>query len=127
MGVFADATANLPTQLWIQARFVEAFSLFLIPLLVRRRIQVSIPLLGYACATLCLLGITFATDLFPVCYAEGEGLTPFKKGSEYVICLVPKSLIIRVKSSILTHYESIDPKRTDANSKPARGHNSLSS
>ena len=88
MGVFGAATANLPTQLWIQARYVEALSLLLAPLLVRRRIRVSIPLLGYACATLCLLGITFATDLFPVCYVEGEGLTPFKKGSEYIICVI---------------------------------------
>ena len=82
MGVFPTAAANLSTQLWIQARYIEAFSLLLAPLLLR------IPLLSYVCATLCLLGITFATDLFPVCYVDGEGLTAFKKGSEYVICVV---------------------------------------
>ncbi len=88
MGVFPDATANLPTQLWIQARYVEAFSLLLAPRFVRRRIHVSIPVLSYAGATLCLIGVTFATDLFPVCYIEGEGLTAFKKVSEYIICVI---------------------------------------
>lgn len=88
MGVFPDTTANLSTQLWIQARYVEAFSLLFAPLLVGRKINNSVLLLGYVFITLCLLVITFATDLFPVCYVEGEGLTLFKKGSEYAVCVL---------------------------------------
>lgn len=88
MGVLPVATANVPTQLWIQARSVEALCLLLAPLAIRRRIHVSIPLLVCVCSTVGPLWITFATNLFPACYIEGEGLTPFKRGSEYVICAV---------------------------------------
>ena len=35
-----------------------------------------------------LLASIFYWRIFPVCYVEGKGLTPFKKISEYIISLV---------------------------------------
>ena len=87
MGVFPDIqTANLATQLWIAARGMEALSLLLFPVILGRCIRAWPVFGGYACAT-ALLGAIFAWRLFPTCYVEGVGLTAFKKGAEYVICL----------------------------------------
>jgi PAS domain S-box-containing protein len=88
MGVFEGYGTNLPTQLWIAARYVESLSLLIAPLFLRRRLNVNSVFLGYALATSLLLGSIFYWNLFPICFIEGVGLTPFKKISEYVISLV---------------------------------------
>ena len=87
MGVFHGYDADLPTQLWIAARAMESLTLFLAPLLIRRRLKCELLLLCYALACGLLIVAVF-TDRFPHCYVEGVGLTPFKIISEYVISLV---------------------------------------
>ncbi|BCR04347.1 PAS domain-containing sensor histidine kinase [Desulfuromonas versatilis] len=87
MGVFPGAGANLPTQLWIGARYLEALSLLLALFFLRRKPR-PVPLFAaYLGATALLLAAVFA-GLFPDCFREGSGLTPFKIGSEYLICLL---------------------------------------
>lgn len=88
MGVFAAGETNLATQLWISARYTESLSLLLAPLLLRRKPNVYFVLLAYAAAFCLILFSIFGWDVFPVCFLEGKGLTAFKKGSEYVICLI---------------------------------------
>lgn len=85
MGVFPDYDANLPTQLWIAGRYVQGMSLLVAPLLIGRKLNANYILLGYLTATALLLASIFAWQVFPVCFVEGVGLTPFKKISEYVI------------------------------------------
>jgi len=85
MGVFPDYDANLPTQLWIAGRYVQSISLLVAPLLIGRKLNANYILLGYLTATALLLASIFAWQIFPTCYVEGVGLTPFKKISEYVI------------------------------------------
>jgi hypothetical protein len=88
MGVFIGRGANLPTQLWIAARYLESLSLLIAPLFLRRRINISQLFIGYtAIFTLVLLSI-FYWKIFPDCFNEATGLTAFKKLSEYVICLI---------------------------------------
>ena len=88
MGVFSDFdAANQATQLWVSARTVEAFGLLLFPFLLGRRVPVLFFMAGYAAATALLLAAIFAWGLFPACYIEGAGLTPFKKYAEYAISL----------------------------------------
>jgi len=87
MGVFPGYDANLSTQLWIAARYIQAFSMFIFPLFLRRKLNVYLAFLGYAVATSLLLGAIFA-GIFPACFVEGAGLTPFKKISEYIISLI---------------------------------------
>jgi PAS domain S-box-containing protein len=87
MNIFPQAYgANLPTQLWIAARYLQAVTLLAAPFFVERRVKSSALLGGYAAAVLMLL-VSVYTGLFPNCFIEGKGLTPFKVGSEYVITL----------------------------------------
>ncbi len=88
MGVFIDYNANLPTQLWLAARYMESLSLLSGSFFVGRRLRKNIVFPGYALVTALLLGSIFLWNLFPVCFIEGVGLTPFKKISEYMISLV---------------------------------------
>jgi len=88
MGVFEGYGTNLPTQLWIAARYVESFSLLIAPLLLGRKLRVNVVFLGYVSVTSLLLASIFYWNLFPACFIEGAGLTPFKKISEYTISLI---------------------------------------
>ena len=87
MGIFNDTDTNLPTQLWIAARYLESLSLLAAAIVVGRRLRARFVLLGYAAVFSLLLITLFYSDLFPDCFIEGIGLTPFKKVSEYVISL----------------------------------------
>jgi PAS domain S-box-containing protein len=88
MGVFQGYETNLPTQLWIATRYMESLSLLIAPLLFRQRLKANLIFLGYTLATSILLLSIFYWDIFPVCFVEGVGLTPFKKISEYIISLI---------------------------------------
>lgn len=88
MGIFSGYGPNLPTQLWIVARYMECITLFIAPLLIHKSIRTAHVFIAYlAAASLSLLAI-FAWGVFPDCYIEGQGLTLFKKISEYIISLV---------------------------------------
>jgi len=88
MGVFEGYETNLPAQLWIAARYMGSLSLFLAPFFLRRKFKVNSVFLAYALATFLLLMSIFYWNIFPVCFIEGVGLTPFKKISEYIISLI---------------------------------------
>ncbi|RPJ75743.1 MAG: response regulator, partial [Acidobacteria bacterium] len=91
MGVFPGHGANLPTQLWIVGRGMEAVSLLLAPAFLDRRVRAWPALLCWAGVTGALLALVFPLGLFPTCYVEegpNPGLTGFKIGAEYVICAV---------------------------------------
>lgn len=88
MGVFPSFTANQPTQFWVLARYVEAFSLLLAPLFLARRLRPVLAFVAFSLVTgfgllsICRLGT------FPDCFVDGQGLTTFKVVSEYVISAV---------------------------------------
>jgi signal transduction histidine kinase len=88
MGVFRGDSANLPTQLWIAARYMESLSLLVAPLALGRKLKSRFVLIGYSLVFFILLTSIFHWRIFPDCFVEGVGLTPFKKWSEYVICLI---------------------------------------
>jgi hypothetical protein len=88
MEVFHGYGTNLPTQLWIAARYVESLSLLIAPLFFHRRLSPRLVFLGYSVIFVLLLMSIFFWDIFPVCFIEGTGLTPFKKISEYIISLI---------------------------------------
>ena len=88
MGVFTGWGPDLPTQLWISARYVEALTLFIAPLLLfKDKINVSYTMIGYGTA-FTLIMISIFGGIFPTCYVEGVGLTPFKRISEYIISII---------------------------------------
>ena len=88
MSIFPNADMNLPTQLWIAARYMESLSLFAAALIVGKTVRSRIAFPAYALVFSLLLGAIFYTHLFPDCFIEGAGLTPFKKTSEYSISLI---------------------------------------
>jgi signal transduction histidine kinase len=105
MGVFIEYDANLPTQLWTASRYVQSLSLLIAPLFIRRRLKPYPAFLSYAAIVSLLLASIFYWHVFPDCYIEGVGLTPFKKTSEYIISLLLLASIAR----LLQHRTQFDP------------------
>jgi PAS domain S-box-containing protein len=88
MGVFQGYGANLPTQLWIAARYMEGLCLLAAPMFLKFRFRPSL-LLSLFFILVSILLWTIFSGVFPDCFLEGIGLTPFKKNSEYLIsCLL---------------------------------------
>ena len=88
MGIFQGYGTNLATQLWIAARYTESLSLLIAPLFIRRKLKINLLFSSYLLALLLLLISIFYWNIFPLCFVEGVGLTPFKKISEYIISLI---------------------------------------
>ncbi|MDH3392308.1 MAG: PAS domain-containing protein, partial [Desulfobulbaceae bacterium] len=79
--------ANTPTQLWIIARYTESLSLLIAPFFLSRKMNPLQVIAMYSVITVLLLWSLYF-HIFPVCFVEGEGLTHFKKTSEYVISVI---------------------------------------
>lgn len=105
MGVFPGYDANLPTQLWIAARYVDALSLLAAPFLLGRRLNDRSVFLVYGIALAAILGTIFAR-VFPDCFLEGTGLTSFKKASEYLIC----GFFLGAAVHLTLRREALDPR-----------------
>lgn len=105
MGVLPIDDANLPTQLWLAARFLQSASLVVFPVILRRRPSAPAILWGYVVAVAALLG-TVLGGVFPVAYVEGQGLTPFKIVSEYVI----SGLFVLAIGHLLWRREALSPR-----------------
>ncbi|ACL02277.1 PAS/PAC sensor hybrid histidine kinase [Desulfatibacillum aliphaticivorans] len=87
MGVFSNEWGpNLPTQLWILARYLESSALFLFSVMVGKKVKAEPVMAAYGAVTLFALLSIFWWRIFPDCFVEGKGLAPFKVISEYVIC-----------------------------------------
>jgi PAS domain S-box-containing protein len=88
MGVFSTGDTNLPTQLWVAGRFLESITFLIAPFFINRKVKVNWVVLAYVAAFIVLNGSIFYWEIFPVCFVEGTGLTPFKKISEYIVSIV---------------------------------------
>jgi signal transduction histidine kinase len=93
MGIFPGSSSNLPTQLWVAARYLQSLSLLIAPLFFRRSIKSEWIFAGCALVAAGLVGAIFG-GVFPVCYVDGVGLTPFKIASEYVISAILLGAIV---------------------------------
>lgn len=87
MGVFPYYSANLPTQLWIAARYLQAATLCVAPLFATRKISERAIFATYFSAVAVLFALIYSGH-FPTCFIEGKGLSPFKIYSEYVITII---------------------------------------
>lgn len=88
MGVFIGFDANLPTQLWIAARYLQSISLLVAPIFLRFTPNMTIAMMSYIAIVAFIFLSIFLWGIFPTCYVEGAGLTTFKVVSEYVICVI---------------------------------------
>jgi signal transduction histidine kinase len=101
-GVFPAHDANLPTQLWIAFRYLLSISFLAAPFFISRTLNVVTIFAIYAAVTSLLFWSIFS-GVFPDCFVEGRGLTPFKIISEYVIIFVflaSLGLLIRNRNAI---------------------------
>jgi PAS domain S-box-containing protein len=106
MGIFIGFDANLPTQLWIIARYLQSISLLAAPWFIDRKLNPAAVFGFYLSATILLLAAVFSGTFFPDCFIEGKGLTPFKIVSEYIICFI----LICSFVLLLRRREKFDPK-----------------
>ncbi len=91
MPIFTDYD-YYANQLWIAARYMESITLMFAFYFLgsedssrfKPEVIFTIYLLLTAFSVLCI----FTWKIFPVCFDDGTGLTPFKKNSEYIICLI---------------------------------------
>lgn len=88
MGVFPSYGANLPTQLWVLTRYVEAISLLVAIMLVKKNLDFPKIFFSYFVVIIGGLLSIFAWGIFPDCFIPGVGLTFFKKISEYIIIAI---------------------------------------
>lgn len=88
MDVFSEGGTNLATQLWVAARYLQSVSFLAALLLAKRRFRPVSLFVGYAAIFVFLVASIFYLKIFPVSYVEGEGLTVFKKSSEYLISFI---------------------------------------
>ncbi len=89
MAVFTDYD-YYANQLWIGARYMEAISLLLAfaYLKTEKPVRPYRVVTAFTAATMLLIASIFYWKVFPECFVPGEGLTPFKKISEYLICIL---------------------------------------
>ena len=70
MGVFQGYGSNLPTQLWIAARYMESLSLLIAIVFLKRELNAERLLGIYALFTGLILFSIFYTGMFPDCFTE---------------------------------------------------------
>ena len=87
MGLIFVDNANIPTQLWLSFRYLEALAVLIAALTLGRKVAVRSTFFGFSVIT-TLLGVSIFTGYFPAAFIEGEGLTPFKIYSEWVMIAV---------------------------------------
>ncbi|MCX7965686.1 MAG: diguanylate cyclase [Syntrophorhabdaceae bacterium] len=87
MNIFKGYDSNLPTQLWISARYMESLSLLVAPIFFKKRLNPHVLFITYFFVTSVLLSSVFL-NIFPDCYIEGRGLTLFKIVNEYIISII---------------------------------------
>jgi PAS domain S-box-containing protein len=88
MGVFQGFGSNLPTQLWIAARYMQSLSLLAAPFFFKLKPNSFLILSSYLLVSV-VLGISILIwQNFPVCYVDGIGPTAFKNISEIIIGLI---------------------------------------
>lgn len=87
MPIFTDYD-YYANQLWIGARYMESITLAAAFYFLQkdRQVRPALLILIYAIVTALVVSGIFIWKIFPVCFVEGQGLTPFKKVSEYIIC-----------------------------------------
>jgi len=87
LNIFTGYTADLPTQLWLAGRYVQALAFIAAPFALGRRIRAHWYVVAFGVLTAALAALIFAR-LFPAAFSDADGLTRFKIVSEYAICLV---------------------------------------
>ena len=103
MGIIKGYGTNLSTELWITGRYFESLTLLIAPFFIRKKLNTRLQFIIYGLLTAFILASIFYWRIFPECFIDGKGLTPFKKISEYIISfiLITSIFIINKKRNML--------------------------
>jgi hypothetical protein len=106
MGVFAASYGNLGPTFYIVSRYELSISLLIAPFFIRHKVNTPLLFAVYSAATALILLSVFTWKIFPACFVEGVGLTPFKVISDYVICLI----LLGAMALLLINRQAFDPR-----------------
>lgn len=100
MPIFTDYD-YYANQLWIGARYMESITLLFAFMFLHgnKALKVNIVFAVYTVVTFLLITSIFYWKIFPECFIEGSGLTPFKKISEYIICIILTTAIFLLRKN----------------------------
>ena len=88
MPIFPEYGANLATQFWIAARYLQSFTFLGALFFLNHQPKPIKVFFVFGSVFLVTVLSIFWWDIFPTCYIDGYGLTSFKKISEYVISVI---------------------------------------
>ncbi|GEM_PF-4766320 len=92
MAIFPGLSANIATQLWLAARYLQCLSILAAAFWLyrgkRKPGEAVIIFFFYLALTAVLMLSVLYWQNFPTAFVEGSGLTPFKKISEYIISAI---------------------------------------
>ena len=72
MSIFIGYDANLPTQLWILARYTQSISLLISPIFITRKVNVNKVFISYLLTVGFFMTSIFYWGIFPTCFVEGR-------------------------------------------------------
>ncbi len=100
MNIFTDYD-YYANQLWIATRCMESLTLLFAFFMLgeKRKVNLNLLLLIYFISTALIILTVFTWKIFPVCFIEGAGQTPFKITSEYIICAILFVALVFLKKS----------------------------
>ncbi len=104
MNVIPNIDSSMATQFWIARRILESTGILAETFIRKRKVSFIKMASFYFIVTSLLIASIFAR-IFPVCFVEGAGLTPFKKVSEYAIILISLLTLFRLKE-LNKHFET---------------------
>ena len=85
MQIFPEYGSNLAPQMWLIARYLEAGAMVAAFLFIKRAVRTDWLVGSYSVLSLLLLLSVFHWRVFPAAFIDGQGLTPFKIWSEYIL------------------------------------------
>jgi PAS domain S-box-containing protein len=85
VGVFFATESNVTIQLWTGTRYLEGASLIAASFFLGRRLRLVYVVTGFSVAGGLLAGSILYWRVFPACFIEGAGLTPFKMASNFLV------------------------------------------
>lgn len=100
MGIFPNFGTNLAPQMWIIARYLDGFGMLAAGISLYTTVKPRYILIGYTVISLLALLSAFEWKVFPICFVDGQGLTPFKIYSEYII-----SFLLITSVLLLMHHK----------------------
>ncbi len=96
MNLIPGISSDFPTQYWIARRFMETIGVLLAISLGKKEISPFRLHVSFGIATSLIIA-AISLGIFPSCYIDGSGLTPFKKVSEYLILAISVVTLWKLK------------------------------